>query len=187
MRLNAVVFLCVSALTYALTLYFDHGAPPVARPVIVQPASIIQRLPEGESLPVFSFQTPDGTRYDSKMFRDKIILLNFWASWCPPCVKEFPALLDIARAFPDEVVLIALSSDMDEPAMQTFVNKLPLGVMPKNVFVAFDRDQTVTQKIFQTFQLPETIVIDKAQIMRHKIAGADWEPAELKKQISASR
>ncbi len=184
MWLNSVIFLGIALLTYGLTVYFNHQSPAVPS-VIVQLESVVESLPEGEALPDFSFQTPEGMTYRGSDFKGKVILLNFWASWCPPCVKEFPALIEIAQAFPDDVVLIALSSDIEESGMRAFIKKQ--GTLPKNVFVAFDKDQAVTQKIFQTFQLPETIVIDKAQNMRHKIAGADWKIADLKKQIVAYR
>jgi len=182
MRLNIVVFLCLAGLTYAATLYFDKGSAPLP-PVVVQPDSVVAPMTKGEILPEFSFQTPDGKTHHSIDFKGKIVILNFWASWCPPCVKEFPDLLAVAAAFPTEVVLIALSSDLDEAAMTAFLKKQTLEKTPGNVFVALDTDQAITQKIFQTYQLPETILIDKAQVMRSKIAGSDWSVEEMEEQI----
>lgn len=175
---NLLLFLGVAAFSYGLTLYFDAQAP-VRPPVITQPESVITPIAQGQALPEFSFKTSDDVMHHSRDFKGKIIILNFWASWCPPCVKEFPSLLHVAQKFPDDVVLIALSSDLDEGAMKAFLKKQSLESLPPNVFVALDDNQAVTQKLFQAYRLPETVLVDRSQIMRHKIAGIDWTSEEM--------
>jgi cytochrome c biogenesis protein CcmG, thiol:disulfide interchange protein DsbE len=174
---NVVVFGVLAALAYGLTLYADSRAPVIVR----QPESVAAALPKGEAAPDFSFKATDGKTRALSDFKGKLVVLNFWASWCPPCVKEFPALVRIARDNPEDVALIALSSDLDEAQMRAFLKKQP--ALPANVFVALDEQQAVTQKLFQTYKLPETLLIDAGQVIRVKIAGADWTLEELQARI----
>jgi cytochrome c biogenesis protein CcmG/thiol:disulfide interchange protein DsbE len=177
MKYNIILFIVIAALTYGATVYFDHAQPNIT----VQPATPEETL-QGNVVPAFTFKTLDGKAHDIQDFKGRIVILNFWASWCPPCVKEFPDLLKLANNNND-VTLIALSSDLDEEAMNNFLKKYK--TKGKNILIALDHDQAITQKIFQTYKLPETIIIDADQIMRIKIAGADWKAAELQKTIES--
>lgn len=177
---NVLLFAVIAGATYAATLYFDRGRPHIN----VQPESVIQKVESGDVAPDFSFTTPDGKTHSVRDFKGRIVILNFWASWCPPCVKEFPALLEVAARFPDDVVLIALSSDLDGAAMEAFLKKQKFEAAP-NVYVALDADQAVTREIFQSFRLPETILMDRDQKMRRKIPGADWSVEEMSAAVRA--
>ncbi len=174
---NAVLFAAIAVLTYAATVYFDRERPSV----VVQPQSVVETVEAGDIAPDFSF-TADGKTRALRDFRGRVVILNFWASWCPPCVKEFPALLEVAAAFPDDVVLIALSSDLDQAAMEAFLKKQKYEARP-NVYVALDENQAITQKLFQSFRLPETVLLDREQKPRRKIPGADWSVEEMSEAV----
>lgn len=168
--LNATLFIAVAALGYGLTTYMDHAAPPARAET------------EIKALPDFSFTALDGKTHKAKDFRGKIVIVNFWATWCPPCVVEFPALLKIAADNKDNVVLIALSSDTKEDDIKKFLQqqKEPAD----NVFIAHDRED-VTLKIFGVTQLPETVITDRELNIREKLIGAEWEPRMLQKIIDS--
>ncbi len=69
----------------------------------------------GESAPDFSLTTENGRTVSLNNFGGKVLLLNFWASWCPPCVEETPSLSELAREFgPKGLVVLAVSVD-DKP------------------------------------------------------------------------
>ncbi|MEZ5919061.1 MAG: TlpA disulfide reductase family protein [Alphaproteobacteria bacterium] len=127
--------------------------------------------------------TLDGRRVHIGDFEDKTVMLNFWATWCAPCVKEFPILIGIAEEYKDDVVFIALSSDLEQNAIDRFLAKLEkdsgISVKADNILIALDENQAVTQKIFQTYRLPETVLIDKHQKLRQKITGADWRREDI--------
>lgn len=178
MRLNALILVIIALSAYSLTIYIDGRKPNI----IEAPITPIKALEEQEKAPDFSFQTPDGKQHTLRDFEGKIVILNFWASWCPPCIKEFPHLLRAAEENPNDVILIALSSDLDEQSMSRFTKKLTIP-KTKNVFIALDQDQKITQGLFKTFKLPETILIDARQIPRQKIIGADWNYEDLDKQL----
>lgn len=173
MKLNLFIAVLIGVATYGLTLYFNTRTPDVTQAPIEMSAPVT-----GEITPEFSFTDINGKAHNIRDFKGKIIILNFWASWCPPCVKEFPIFLDIAAQNKDDLVFIALSSDHDPAAMKRFTDRLKLA-NADNVFIALDEGTKITGDIFQTFRLPETIIIDQDQKMRSKLIGANWDSQEL--------
>jgi thiol-disulfide isomerase/thioredoxin len=73
-----------------------------------------------------SWQTPDGKPANSDNWRNKVLIVNFWASWCPPCVEEMPALSKIAQEYADKNVLI-VGIGIDSPSnIRDFLEKTPV-------------------------------------------------------------
>lgn len=175
MWLNVLIVVSVGLLGYGLTVYFDHSVQAQPNIVEVPPKEDIS-VQKDQEVPAFSFTDIEGKTHDIRDFKGKIVILNFWASWCAPCIKEFPDLLDLAKSFEKNAVLIALSSDQEEEPMNRFLNKIDLH---SNVYVAMDEDVKVTNGIFGTFRLPETFIIDQDQKLVRKIVGADWSKQEL--------
>ncbi|MCB9983834.1 MAG: TlpA family protein disulfide reductase [Rhodospirillales bacterium] len=175
--INIFILVCVVALGYFATLYFDRQSPPVQ----TAPKSVSETLDNGQTVPAFSFTDTNGQTRTIQNFTGKTIILNFWASWCAPCIKEMPSLIKAAQADPDNIVFIGLSSDLEEETMLRFINKLADSqTKPSGNTIVFALDtENITQNLFQTFRLPETILIDQNQIMRTKFIGADWTDEEL--------
>jgi thiol-disulfide isomerase/thioredoxin len=167
---NAALFLAVAALGYGLTIYFDTASMPARAKTEIKP------------LPGFSFTDLSGKTHKISDFKNKIVIVNFWATWCAPCVVEFPALLKIAADNKENVVLIALSSDANENDIKKFLQQQKKPA--ENVLIAHDRED-VTLKIFGVTQLPETILTDRDLNIREKLIGAEWEPAMLQKIIDS--
>ena len=184
MKFNIIILLVTMFCGAGLTYWMDYTQnKPSTASVIDETSSI-----KGEQVPDFSFETLDGTRSAIADLRGKIIVLNFWASWCAPCVKEFPLFMDMAIAHKDEVVFLALSSDHDRVAMTRFLDKMrrdhPEAMAAENVMIAVDENGQVTQDIFQTFRLPETIIIDRDGVMREKLIGANWGAADMERLLN---
>ena len=189
MWLNILIAVSIGVLTYGATLYIDHHSmpdEPVEKEIQADGLKIDSIVPD------FSFTATDGKTRKLSDFKDRIVILNFWASWCAPCVVEFPALINVAASYDKkEVVLIALSSDHDPAAMDRFLQKLDeqkgidLGLA--NLLIALDKENAITQGVFQTFRLPETFIIDGNQKLRQKIIGANWEPDDLQAAIKEIR
>ncbi|MGB0720031.1 MAG: TlpA family protein disulfide reductase [Bdellovibrionales bacterium] len=142
-----------------------------------------QAIQTDQPVPDFSWVDINGKNGHINDFKGKTIILNFWASWCAPCIKEFPALIKAAQDNKDNVVLLALSSDIDDAAIKKFIAKQDINTKTTNIVIARDGDQNVTGGMFQTFKLPETILIAPDQTMRHKFIGADWAPEDLQQWI----
>lgn len=183
MKLNIAILLIVGVATYLLTLHFSSDPTPTVNKVPDKEA-VTKTIESADTMPAFTFTDIAGKEHSTDTFKDNIIILNFWASWCAPCVKEFPALIETARNNDDKgVILIALSSDLEEEHIHKFIRKMTknqnINFGAKNMIIAWDKDQKITAGQFQTFKLPETIIIDRNQQIRHKLVGADWDINDL--------
>lgn len=175
MRLNLVIFAALLCVGYALTVWFDQSALPPPPPLETAQKAI----------PSFSFKTLDGKTHNLTDFKDKTLIVNFWASWCAPCVEEFPRLLAAAHKFENHAVLIALSADINDKAITDFLHKMKIkGVAWESPNILIARDEAdLAAKIFGTYKLPETFIIDPALQIRTKFIGADWTTQDLETAV----
>ena len=99
---------------------------PLASPRYVDRAErIIADPSRARALPSedFSFSTLDGAKISKAGFRGKVVLLDFWVSWCGPCRESLPAIIDLHQKFADHPFeLVGISSDFDEEAWKSFVS-----------------------------------------------------------------
>jgi thiol-disulfide isomerase/thioredoxin len=115
-------------------------------------------------------------------YQGKPTVLHFWATWCAPCVKEFPSLLRLAKEHP-EWQLVLISADEKVAPIAPFMQKMedmsgiPLGSMPQLVQV-WDEGKRISQDTFQVVSYPETIFLSPNMRPVHKVVGAitpeDW-------------
>jgi cytochrome c biogenesis protein CcmG, thiol:disulfide interchange protein DsbE len=107
-------------------------------------------------------------------YRGKIVLLNFWASWCAPCIEEMPSLVQLQKRMGPKVTVVAVSIDEDEAAYHKFLRD-------HNVDLLTVRDpQQRTSTMYGTTGWPETFVIDPKGTIRRKFIGAvDWTSPEI--------
>ena len=92
----------------------------------------------GRPAPGFALSTLDGAPMTLEGHRGKVLVLNFWASWCPPCVEETPSLSRFAEQYADKgVVVLALSVDRDEKAYRAFGRELTPDYNPAEAGLTF--------------------------------------------------
>jgi cytochrome c biogenesis protein CcmG, thiol:disulfide interchange protein DsbE len=103
------------------------------------------------------------------------VVLNFWATWCPPCVEEMPSLVEMQRRMKAKgVTVLAVSVDVDEKAYRQFLKDHNV-----NLITARDPSQK-SNTMYGTFKFPETYVIDRKGLMRRKFIGAvDWTEPDV--------
>lgn len=147
-----------------------------------------QPMTEREApMPAFSVTTIDGVMVDTQEVKGKPVVLNFWATWCPPCVYEFPSLIEFARQNP-EIWVLALSSDLDETTIMSFKSKIENKMdepLPFNFLIARDPGQSITEDVFGIYRLPESLLVDSEGMIRHQIAGAiDWTAPAVTSRIA---
>ena len=107
-------------------------------------------------------------------FRGKPVLLNFWATWCPPCVQEVPDLVALQQQVGDKVTILAVSMDEDEAAYKTFTAKNMPGVLTVR-----DPNHKSSAE-YGTFAYPESFLIDKdGKIQRKFIGAVEWTSPEM--------
>ncbi|MBA3912801.1 MAG: TlpA family protein disulfide reductase [Acidobacteriales bacterium] len=107
--------------------------------------------------------------------KGQVVILNFWATWCPPCVEEMPSLVQMQQRLKDKgVTVLAVSLDADEDAYHKFLKDH--GV---NLLTVRDPDQK-SNNLYGTFKYPETYIIDRNGVVRRKFIGAvDWSTPEI--------
>jgi len=126
-----------------------------------------------------NFTVSDGTQSaDLQKLRGKIVLLNFWATWCTPCIDELPSLMELQRRMP-EVAVVAISRDEDPDAYKRFLAKYQVGLLTV-------RDPSLKiQDLYGTVQIPETYVIDRQGKLRRKFVSAqNWTSPEIMDYLS---
>jgi len=134
----------------------------------------------GTLAPEFTLRDADtGQTISLRQYRGQVVLLNFWATWCPPCLEELPSLLDLHRRMP-QLAILAISVDTDAASYQQFLRENRVDFIDLR-----DPEQTVNH-IYGTVQFPETYVIDPSGRLRRKFIGAqDWTSPEITHYLQA--
>jgi cytochrome c biogenesis protein CcmG/thiol:disulfide interchange protein DsbE len=133
----------------------------------------------GSNAPDFTVQDSDH-KVTLSQFRGQVVVLNFWGSFCPPCIEETPSLVQMqARLKNKGVVVFAVSIDEDDAAYHKFLRDF-------NVNLVTVRDgQQKSSSLYGTFGWPETYVIDRNGVIRRKFIGAvDWSSPEVVDYLS---
>ena len=129
----------------------------------------------GDSAPDFTVTTDRGQKLSLDNFGGKVLVLNFWATWCPPCISELPSLNAMAGELKDSgVVVLGISVDKDEAAYQRFLKKVKL-----NFETSRDPKAEISSE-YGTFKYPETYVIDReGKVLEKFIADRDWMDPQI--------
>jgi cytochrome c biogenesis protein CcmG, thiol:disulfide interchange protein DsbE len=139
-------------------------------------------VPDMVGRPALDFSVKDGDRtVKLSELRGKVVVLNFWATWCPPCVEEIPSLIAMQKRMPERITVFAVSLDEDAAAYQKFIRDY--GMVPTLLTVR-DADQK-SNALYGTFKFPETYVIDEEGILRRKFIGpVEWTKPEIMEYLS---
>jgi cytochrome c biogenesis protein CcmG, thiol:disulfide interchange protein DsbE len=128
----------------------------------------------GKPAPQFTVQDSD-RKITLSDFRGKVVVLNFWATWCPPCVEELPSLIQMQQQMKDKgVVVLAISVDEDKSSYDRFLKE-------HNVTLLTVRDEAMqSNNLYGTVKFPETYIIDRNGTVRRKFVGPlDWSQADI--------
>jgi len=131
--------------------------------------------------PAKDFTVQDSDRTVSlNQFRGQVVVLNFWATWCPPCVEELPSLMDMQdRLRARGVTVLGVSIDVDDNAYHRFLKQRNV-----NFMTVRDPEQRVATT-YGTAGWPETYVIDRQGVMRRKFVGpVNWDSPEVLQFLS---
>jgi peroxiredoxin len=133
----------------------------------------------GVTAPDFTVQDSD-RKVTLSQLRGNVVVLNFWATWCPPCVEELPSLLSMqARMKEKGVIVLAVSIDVDADFYHRFLKERNV-----NLLTVRDPEQR-TPTLYGTFGWPETYIIDRKGVVRRKLIGpVDWNSREITEFLS---
>lgn len=125
---------------------------------------------EKEGVPNIQGQTIDGRDYDLSKSSAKLVIVNFWASWCAPCVEEIPSLVQLARHFKDQVEIVAISADEDAKDIRIFLKSFP-ELNDKNIFIVQDPGERY-KELYQVNRLPESFIVKADKKLEKKVIGS---------------
>ena len=128
----------------------------------------------GAAAPQFAIKTDQGDQVTAASFGGKVLVLNFWATWCAPCVQEIPSLNQFQKRFAESgVVVIAISIDKNKHKYQNFLRHIPV-----TFETAWDPAADISSQ-YGTFQLPETYIIKDGRVMRKFPETMDWSRDDI--------
>lgn len=147
-------------------------------PGMGSPSSTSRHLPPtvGSPAPDFELNTLDGPSQKLSGLRGKAVVVNFWATWCPPCKEEIPLLERTARQYPDRLIILGLDSREEEKVVRPFAEQLGMRYP-----VLMDTAGLVTNLYFVN-NFPMTFFIDSNGILRAQHLGLLTE-ADLAKYL----
>jgi thiol-disulfide isomerase/thioredoxin len=125
----------------------------------------------GQMAPDFTLNDLGGKSQTLSALRGKVVIVNFWATWCPPCREEMPSMEQLHRELADEGLVI-LAVNIEKNGRQT-VPQLLAG-NPHSFPILIDEQETV-QKRYGVFKFPESFIVRKDGVIDDKVIGAiDW-------------
>ena len=129
----------------------------------------------GDSAIEFSVPALPSGSLSLRSYQGQVVVLNLWATWCPPCVEETPSLVRFAEKMREHgVMVISLSVDEDPQALQDFIQKYHISYP-----VGRDPDRSLSAR-YGTVQFPETYILDRRGMLAEKVIGpTDWDDTRI--------
>jgi thiol-disulfide isomerase/thioredoxin len=113
----------------------------------------------------------------------QLVIVNFWASWCPPCIHETPSMLNYAKNHSDKIQLFLVSEDSSSKEIRDFVKAFS-DIYSVNLRIIWDANRKIGQN-FKVYKMPETFIFDnKGKLLRQLSGSVDWSQPELHKLIA---
>ena len=121
----------------------------------------------GQRPPDFTLATLDGGAFTLSGQRGRVTVINLWATWCGPCVRELPHFDRLRLAYPDDVAVLAIHSDLVTEDVAAYLALYDYGIA-----FAVDTDGAVIASLGGSTMLPQTIVLDRSGIVTYNRVGS---------------
>lgn len=128
-----------------------------------------------DTAPDFSITADNGRTISRTDFGGKLLVLNFWATWCAPCIEELPSLDEFQRKLANQgVVVLGVSVDKDEKAYKRFLERAKVSFL-----TARDPENTINAE-YGTFKYPESYIINRdGKVVMKIISATDWTDEKM--------
>jgi cytochrome c biogenesis protein CcmG/thiol:disulfide interchange protein DsbE len=129
----------------------------------------------GDKAPDFNITSDSGKQITRSNFGGRVLVLNFWATWCPPCIEELPSLDELQRQMRSQgVVVVGVSVDKNEKQYKDFLKRARVSFETSR-----DPDASISAQ-YGTFKYPETYVINaNGEVVAKYIGPKDWMSPEV--------
>ena len=133
----------------------------------------------GQEAPAFTLEDLDGNSVSLQDYKGKVLLINFWATWCPPCKDEIPSLNQLHKKYSGkDFAVIGISTDDKKKAIVKFIKKHKV-----DFIIPHDKDGKIMRE-YKVFSLPTSFLIDKQGNIVEKFLGPhDWVEKDFLKKI----
>lgn len=139
-------------------------------------------VPKPVTAPGFTLKDMDEVEHSLKDYSGKVVLINFWATWCPPCLREIPSLERLYQNYQDKDFAVLAVNQM-ETGDHVFAFTGQLDVDP-SFTILFDRESKVSQS-YRVNGLPTSFLVDKKGKIRFRaVGGREFDHPEVEKQIN---
>ncbi len=147
---------------FALNKRYDVNVTPASY-------SFVEKF-EKDGIPKILALDLAGKPFDLSLVKEPVVIVNFWASWCNPCVEEFPSMLKLVEALKGQVAIVAVSMDDEEKDLLAF-SKL-FKVPRAGFFVAWDKEKKVMAD-YGVGKLPESYIVGPDRKLVRKVLGVE--------------
>lgn len=168
---------CAALVLLLGALVYFNGFPP-RQTAAVDPAAYASGAPvgyhPGEQLPDFTLTQTDGRDFVLSRQRGKVTVLNLWATWCAPCVKELPFFDRLQQAYPDTVQVLAIHSDLITDDVDAY-----LAGFDYRIPFAVDASGSVISALGGSVMLPQTAVLNRrGEVIYNQVGSLSYEALE---------
>jgi peroxiredoxin len=164
-----IIVLLVGASVYLVSSSSSRPPSEMAKAVIV-----------GEIAPDFQLEDTKGSKISLSELRGKVVMVNFWATWCPPCIEEMPSMERLHEVMAaDDFVMLAINTEQNgRSVVSDFLKKTPY------TFPILYDDKGDVQKLYGVYKFPESFIVDKDGKVVEKIIGPlDWSSTKTIKYL----
>lgn len=160
--------LALAVLAAALVFYnLPEGGPEAApTPIAYESDAPLGNQP-GERLPDFALDRLDGGTFELAAQRGRATVINLWATWCGPCVKELPYFDALQAAHPEDVAVLAIHSDLITDDISAYLANYDYGIA-----FAVDAEGGVIRAVGGSTMLPQTLVLDRYGVVVYNQVGS---------------
>jgi thiol-disulfide isomerase/thioredoxin len=179
---GAIALASLAALVWPSLVTGDEATGPTRMGIIrrqIDGPDMAGRV--GANAPDFEWHAPDGSTRTLAGLRGKVIVMNFWATWCKPCRTEMPLLNGVARG--SDAVFLAIDLQEDGARARSFFDQLALDRLEP----ILDLDGQTTRRYGVVTGLPQTFFIDAQGVIRYIERGEFTDAEEIRAAIALAR